>query len=66
MSELLFVTVAETSKPQAEGPGSMLLNLVKHLDARPLLQNIIMNINYNNGIHSDDDDDDDDQPTSWF
>ena len=29
------------------GPGSLFLNLIKHLDARPLLQNIIMNVNYN-------------------
>ena len=43
-----------TTQPMS-GPAAMFLSLIKHLDARPLLQNIIMNINYNNG-NSDKDD----------
>ena len=44
----------EPAQPES-GPASFFLNLVKHLDARPLLQNIIMNVNYNNGDASDKD-----------
>ena len=32
-----------------EGPAGWLIGLVKHLDARPLIQNIAMNVNYNYG-----------------
>ena len=38
-------------------PGSLFLNLVKSMDARPLLQNIIMNVNYNNNGKTGNDDD---------
>ena len=39
-------------------PGSLFLNLLKNMDARPLLQNIVMNVNHNNyGKTSNDDDD---------
>ena len=44
----------EPAQPES-GPASFFLNLVKQLDVRPLLQNIIMNVNYNNGDASDKD-----------
>ncbi|XP_070190209.1 peptidyl-glycine alpha-amidating monooxygenase A-like [Littorina saxatilis] len=46
------MTTPTTPRPQGPGqpqtdPGSMFLNLIKQLDSRPLLQNIVMNVNYN-------------------
>ena len=45
----LFIpdTVPNPAMPMSD-PGSLFLNLIKHTDARPLLQNIVMNVNYNN------------------
>ncbi|XP_076468958.1 dopamine beta-hydroxylase-like [Babylonia areolata] len=47
---------SEPSEPKPEGPGSMLMNLVKSIGSRPLLQNIIMNVNYNKYAGSSDND----------
>jgi len=47
------------------GIGSMFLNIIKQLDGRPLLQNIIMNINYNYGGGSNDHNDGDDHMADW-
>ncbi|KAK7114201.1 hypothetical protein V1264_000300 [Littorina saxatilis] len=44
----------EPGKPMS-GPGSMLLDIIKQLDARPLLQNIVLNVNYNNVVKDSDD-----------
>ena len=43
-------------------PSNIFLNLVKSVDARPLLQNIIMNVNYNN---NGDTSKDDDHASTW-
>ena len=43
------------SKPMSD-PGSLFLNLIKSSDARPLIQNIIMNVNYNNAGKTSGDD----------
>ena len=43
------------SKPMSD-PGSLFLSLVKSSDARPLIQNIIMNVNYNNAGKTSGDD----------
>ena len=43
------------SKPMSD-PGSLFLNLIKSSDARPLIQNIIMNVNYNNADKTSGDD----------
>ena len=39
------------------GFGSLFLNLIKNMDVHPLLQNIIMNVNYNNYGRAREDDD---------
>jgi len=49
---------------QSTGPASMFMDIIKHLDARPLLQNIIMNVNYNYG-HAPPKDDKDDHQEMW-
>jgi len=45
-----------TPAPPMTGSASMFMDIIKHLDSRPLLQNIIMNVNYNyNQPRSNDD-----------
>jgi len=55
-------THAESPKPQ--GAGSMFIDIIKQLDSRPLLQNIIMNVNYNYD-HAPDHDEMDQHSQMW-
>ncbi|KAK7114194.1 hypothetical protein V1264_000294 [Littorina saxatilis] len=59
-TEMIPTTTPKPSMPHEpaqpmSGPGSVLLDLIKQLDARPLLQNIVMNVNYNTVAKDSDD-----------